>query len=165
MKRVLLDANVYGELAIDPALARIKERMLGGADLVFYGSEVIRKELRDTPKSQRFANRNLRILLLSIYDEITKERALGVSAEISVLADNFYRAYKQFGGLKPKHEIMADFLIIASAVLHGLDVVVSNDEKTMFTENAVKAYRLICTVKEKRVPRMIAYDDFRRWFV
>ena len=165
MKRVLLDTNVYGELALDPALEKIRERITLSSSFVFYGVELIRKELRETPKSEKFGNRNLRIILLSMYDDVTKEHTLSITPEVVELAGNFYKAYREFGGLKSKSEISSDFLIVAVAVLHDLDVVVSNDEKTMLTENAVKAYRLIADVKKKRLPGLIVYDRFRRWFV
>ena len=160
-----MDTNVYGELALEPALEKIRERITMSDSFVFYGIELIRKELRETPKSEKFGGRNLRIILLSMYDDITREHALSITPEAVELAENFYKAYKEFGGLKSKSEISADFLIIATAVLHGLDVVVSNDEKTMLTENAVKAYKLIADVKKKRLPDMIVYEKFRRWFV
>lgn len=86
-------------------------------------------------------------------------------AYVAELAENFYEAYKEVGGLKPKSEIISDFLIVASAAVNNLDMVVSNDEKTMLTENAIKAYRLITAVKKKKMPDMILYDKFRRWFV
>ncbi len=164
MKRVLLDTNVYGELAIDPALERIRER-LNDINFAFYGAAIIRKELRETSKSERFGNRNLRIILLSMYDDVTKEHVLDITPEVAELASNFYKAYKEFGGLKKNSEIIADFTIVAAAVMHGLDIVVSDDEKTMLTENAIKAYRLIADVKKKRLPDLIVYDEFRRWFV
>ena len=56
-------------------------------------------------------------------------------------------------------------MIVAAAAVNNLDMVVSNDEKTMLTENAVKAYRLITAVKKKKMPDVILYDKFRRWFV
>ncbi|MBI2550030.1 hypothetical protein HYV83_02515 [Candidatus Woesearchaeota archaeon] len=165
MRRVLLDTNVYGEIAIDPAVARIRERFVGSQKFVFYGNEIIRKELRDTPKAKRFGDSNLRIILLSLYDDVTKDHILEVNSEVMELAENFYEAYKEVGGLKPKSEIISDFLIVSAAAVHNLDVVVSSDEKTMLTENALKAYRLITAVKKKKMPDMILYDKFRRWFV
>ena len=165
MKRVLLDTNVYGELAIDPALEKLRERIINGGNFVFYGADLIRKELRETPKAEKFGNRNLRIILLSMYDDVTKEHTLKITSEIVELADNFYKAYKELGGLKSKQDIISDFLIVSAAMVNGLDVIVSNDEKTMLTENAIKAYRLIADVKKKRLPDLIVYDKFRRWFV
>lgn len=165
MKRVLLDTNVYGELAIDSAVEKIRSALATTQNFVFYGMDVIRKELRETPKNERFRGKNLRIILLSMYDGITKEHILKASLKISELADDFYKAYKEFGGLKLKHEIIADFLIVAAATFNGLDVVVSSDEKTMLTENALKAYRLITAVKKNSLPDLIVYEKFRRWFV
>lgn len=165
MKRVILDTNVYGELAIDPKLSTMKLALTGAKNFVFYGIDIIRKELRETSKTEKFAGRNLRIILLSMYDDVTRERVLKVTSEVTELANDFYKAYKELGGLKPESEMRKDFLIVSAAVMHNLDVVVSNDERTMLTENAIKAYRLIAAVKKKKLPNLILYDEFRRWFV
>ncbi len=165
MKRVILDTNVYGELALEPALEKLRAHIINSGSFVFYGVDLIRKELRETPKAEKFGSRNLRIILLSMYDDVTKEHVLSITPEVVELAENFHKAYEGFGGLKSKSEINADFLIVSAAVLHGLDIVVSNDEKTMFAENALKAYRLIADVKKAKLPNFIVYDKFRRWFV
>lgn len=165
MRRVLLDTNIYGEMAIDRSGEKLRNKIIGDRKFVFYGLDIIRKELRDTSKTKKFENRNLRVILLSLYDQITKEHTLQMNPEVMELAENFYRAYREFGGLKSKPEINRDFLIVSCATLHGLDIVVSDDEKTMLTENAVKAYKLIADVKKKRLPNLTLYDQFRRWFV
>ena len=40
-----------------------------------------------------------------------------------------------------------------------MDIVVSEDEKTMLTENAIHAYRLVNGIFKTRTPQFIGYEN------
>lgn len=161
MIRAILDTNIYGEMLIDLDFEILKRKLSRDKSLVIYGTNLIRKELRDTPNNIRIQNKNLRISLLELYDAIVENHILEVNEKIKSLGENYYKAYREFGGSKSEQEIMNDFLIVACATLNNLDIVVSNDEKTMLTENAVRAYNLVNSVIRKRTPNFINYIKFK----
>ena len=160
MKRLLLDTNIYGEMIVDENLDKIKEGLKQGS-LIIFGSKIIRKELRATPKKIKVSGSNLRIDLLSLYDLITAERTLDVEKETENLADDYYLAYRTFGGAQGKEEMATDFLIVASATLKEMDIVVSNDESTMKSKDAFSAYQLVNSIKKLRNPNFIDYNQFK----
>ena len=85
-----------------------------------------------------------------------------VTEEMKQIAKSYYDAYREFGGSKSFESIGEDFTVIACASVHGIDVVVSNDEKSMLTENAVRAYKLVNGIAKKRMPDFIGYEEFKR---
>ena len=161
MKRVILDTNIYGNIAIDPKRLEIVKKIIGGKELIVYGNKIIRNELRDVPKKIKVNNRNLRIDLLDLFDVIVKKHLYTIKSNVDKIAGQYYLSYKEFGGFKPKEKIISDFKIIAFATIHELDIVVSNDEKTMLTENAIRAYKLVNSILNKRTPNFIDYNKFK----
>ena len=158
MKRVILDTNIYGFLAIDPKKKSVVEKIL--SSVVVYGVDVIRKELRATPKG--FVDGiNLRNDLIRLFDDLVK-KSYEITPEMMRIAENYYTAYKEFGGFKPKQKIFDDFLIVACASVHNIDVVVSDDNKTLVSDEAVKAYRVINPAFDKKLPQFIDYEKFKR---
>ena len=164
MKRVLLDTNIYGEIAIDTHLELLREKVVSGEKAIFYGLDVVRKELRATPTSKKIGGKSLRILLLSLYDSIIRHEILA-AREAEELAEHYFNVYSELGGIKSKDDIRKDFIIVACASIKKLDVVVSNDEKSMLSETALKAYAIVNGIKKIPEPDFIPYKDFRRWFV
>lgn len=81
--------------------------------------------------------------------------------ELNKIADNYYKTYRSFGGSKSKNIMMNDFLIVACASKNNLDIVVSNDNITMLTENAVRAYNNINELIGLKTPKFINYKDFK----
>jgi len=162
MKRIILDTNFYGLLARDEDRLELVEKIKLSNKIIIYGFKVVRNELRDVPKSIKILDRNLRIDLLNLYDSIVEEHVLEFSSNIQKLAESYYKAYKEFGSLKPKEEIINDFIIVSAASLNNLDIVVSNDEKSMQSVNAVRAYNLINSVLIKRTPNFINYENFKK---
>ncbi|MBI2173526.1 MAG: hypothetical protein HYT73_04975 [Candidatus Aenigmarchaeota archaeon] len=160
MKRVLFDANIYGEIVIDPDIDTIKEKIKNFGTI--YGFRVIRNKMRKTSKSKYVGNKELRILLLNLYDDITRGREFDATEEMSQIAQSYYKAYREFGGSKSLVDIIEDFIIIACASVHEIDIVVSDDEKSMLTENAVRAYALVNSIVKKRTPNFIDYEEFKR---
>ena len=122
--------------------------------MVIYGNRFIRKELR------RSNIKSLRLSLLSLYDEIAKKE-YEITDEMEEIANSYYETYREFGGSKSKDSIINDFIIVACATLHNLDLVVSEDEKSMLTENAIRAYNLVNSIIRKRTPEFVGYERFR----
>ena len=153
MKRILLDTNIYGELVIDPEIDVIKTG-IKKKPLVIYGNRLIRKELRMADI------RSLRLSLLSLYDEIAKKE-YEIDDNMKNIANSYYKAYREFGGSKSKDKIINDFIIVACATVHILDIVVSEDEKSMLIENVIRSYNLVNDIIKKITPQFIGYEKFK----
>ena len=162
MKRILSDTNFYGLLSKDEERLKVVEKIKTSSKIVIYGFNTIRNELRDVPKLIRIENKNLRIDLLNLYDTIVENHILELNSKISDVAESYYKAYREFGGIRSKEDIRNDLIIVSAASLNNLDIVVSNDEKTMLAENAVRAYNLINSVINRRIPKFISYRDFKK---
>lgn len=105
---------------------------------------------------------------------IVGEHKLVVDDSTRELANNYLRAFIELKGKKPKKEnerdeLYNDLLIIALATLRQMDVVYSEDCKTMFSRNAVSAYELVNNIKGAATPRFYSYEEFikeiKRWLV
>ncbi len=155
MRKVLLDTSVYGKLLIDPRAKPL--RQMFRSSCIIYGATIIRRELRSTPKNIRYGAQKVRLALLAMYDDMTKERIRAETPESQRLAQLYVRAYREFGGNVSSAEVLNDFRIIALATVHGMDVVVSDDERTMLSEAARKAYFLINAAAGEKNCRLIPY--------
>ncbi|MBI2660459.1 hypothetical protein HYX07_04825 [Candidatus Woesearchaeota archaeon] len=164
MKRELLDSNIYGKIVEKMEMDFVLNN-LPKSNIIVYGSDVIRKELRDTPKEKIMITENkkakIRILLLNIYDFMVKNHQLKTTEAVKELADTYYTAYKKFNGLKPKENIINDFLIVSTATLNKLDVVYSEDNKTMLGKEALKSYELVNSIKKLNTPKFKSYEEFK----
>ncbi len=162
MKRVLLDTNIYGRLVLDNTRSKIKERLENPKHFVVYGTHIIRKELRNTPKKIRIGNVGLRNDLLQVYDEITKGRMLPITPFEHEIADHYFKLYKELKGKCSKEELFHDFLLVACAAHHRLDIVVSDDARTLLSGSALKAYTLVHAIKNLPTPRFLLYEEFKK---
>lgn len=165
MKRVMLDTNIYENILkyLDDAyLKKLVERK----HLIIYGNAIIRKELREisVPKKVTINKRlrSLRIVLLNLYDILTGNHTYEISQEMLSLAEKYFVAYRASGGIKSKKEILNDFIIVASATIHDIDIVVSEDNKTILAEEALAAYKLVNTLDLKRTPKFIGFKEFTK---
>lgn len=156
--RVLLDTNVYGVLA-EGASPELLEKIGSSEKIAVYGFSAVRKELRDTPKGYRVGSKSLRNLLLNYYDSLVKKHSLPLTRLIEVLSQEYLSNYK--GGTSKK-KLKADFLIVACASIHGLDVLVSNDERTMFSKKAVEAYQKTNEENGLRTPKFYSVEQLKR---
>lgn len=102
MKRVLPDTNFYGLLAKDHDRLEVVGSIKLKKEFAAYGFKTIRNELRDVPKKIKVEGKNLRIDLLSLYDEITGRHNLEFTGRIAKIAEDYYKAYREFGGSKSK---------------------------------------------------------------
>jgi hypothetical protein len=162
MKRIIPDTNFYGLLANDHDRLKVVGNIKSEKGLIIYGFKTIRNELRDVPKKIKVEGRNLRIDLLSLYDDIIGDHVIEYDTGTIKTAENYYKAYRELGGSKSKIDIINDFVIVSCASINNLDIVVSNDERSMLTENAIRAYNLINSAISKRTPRFISYDQFKK---
>ncbi len=164
MKRELLDSNIYGKIVekmdVDSVLDNLPK-----SGIIVYGSDVVRKELRDTPKEKIMIAENkkikIRLLLLSLYDFIVKNHQLKTTDSMKELAEAYYIAYKKFGGSKTRAEIINDFIIVSTATLNKLDVVYSEDSKTMLSKEAITSYELVNSIKKLKTPQFKSYEEFK----
>lgn len=160
MKRIILDTNIYGLIAVDSEREKIRNSIASAAILV-YGSPIIRKELRNT-KKEIVDGINLRNVLLNLYHQITKDRELDIKDKETKISDSYFSAYRQLGGITSKSKMSNDFLIVASASVHNLEIVVSEDNATMLNEIARKAYSLVNAALKIKMPRFIVYEEFKK---
>ena len=163
MLRVIFDTNIYGLLIKEGKIDLIRKKILKDTNFIIYGFQPIRKELRDTPKSGKLGRLSKRNLLLGLYDQLTKGRYLEDSIKINRLALKFYNAYRQFGGIRSWKDtnIDVDFTIVACASFYKLDIVVSDDSKTMLSKAAMKAYKHITLKESMKYPNFWKHSDLR----
>ena len=154
---MLMDAIVYGLILVDRdkdiVVARLKERH----DVLFYGCEVIRNELRDTRRGGYQGN--LRMDLLRLYDQIVKKN-YAVDISVHELASSYSKASSDMG-INPD-KMLSDFLIVVCASLKNLDVLISNDTKSMAGAPVVAVYKIVNDIKKIRLPRFISYEQFKK---
>tara|TARA_Y100000310_G_C20643064_1_gene795034 strand:- start:1319 stop:1825 length:507 start_codon:yes stop_codon:yes gene_type:complete len=159
MLRVIFDTNVYGHLLKEPDGIEIEEKIIKENDFIVYGYGPIRKEIRDIPKVTKLSKR-ARVLLLGMYDRITKKHFLKHSIDITELAKKYYHHYRNLGGIYNwDTTIRIDFMIVACASFNGLDLVYSADNKTLLGKTALKSYNHINMKENLRTPGFLKYND------
>ncbi len=164
MLRVLFDTNIYGDLLEEPDAEQIEEKIRLEKDFIVYDFPPIRKEIRNIPKVTR-ASRKARILLLNMYDRVTGGHYLRNSIEINNLAKKYFDHYRNLGGTYGwDTNIRIDFMIVACASFNGLDIVYSNDQRTMLGKTAMKGYHHININENFRTPSFLHYADLLKKF-
>lgn len=163
MLRVIMDTNIYGRLVEEENFREIATKIKNDVEFKVYGFGLIRKELRDTPKTSKLGRFSRRNLLLSLYDGITGGKYLKDSLQIHKLAMKFYNSYRELGGIRnwEKTNIDVDFMIVACGMFYSLDIVVSDDVKTMLSKIALKAYKHISVKEGLRTPTFYQYSDLK----
>lgn len=164
MLRVLFDTNIYGNLAEEPDRQATEDKIKAEKDFIVYNFPLIRKEIRSIPKTTK-ASRKARILLLNMYDRITGDHFLKNSIVVTNLAKKYFDHYRNLGGTYGwDTNIRIDFMIVACASFHGLDIVYSDDQRTMIGKEALKAYRHINIKENIRTPDFLHYGDLLEKF-
>jgi len=159
MLRVIFDTNIYGFLLKEDDSEEIEERIRADKEFLVYNFKPIRIEIREIPKITKLSKRT-RNSLLALYDRITGKHFLENSIKITELAKKYYDCYRNFGGIYGwDTSIRIDFMIVACATFHGLDVVYSADSKTMLCKTALKSYRHINLKESFRTPDFLEYED------
>ena len=151
--RALLDTNTY-EILYKKQFANLV-KLIESNLVIIYGCKIVRDELREIPKSVKVDGKSYRSVLLSLYDEFTKNHSFPVEDLVGDLAEKYWGFYK--GGTS-KRKIFPDFLIVAVATLHRLDIVVSADDKTMKSNPAKKAYDKVNLKNGFKTPRFITLE-------
>lgn len=166
MKRALIDTSSYEEilLSFSPAELRFLEERRAYA---VEGFVVIRKELRDVPKDRLLdvgagKKAKLRLALLALYDNLTSGRSYALEEAMVKAAEEYFTAYVAEGGGKGLEEVGNDFEIVACASYKQVDIVVSEDVKTMWCPEALMAYEKVNAKKGLRVPKFTKIADLKK---
>ncbi|MBI2232408.1 MAG: hypothetical protein HYU56_00660 [Candidatus Aenigmarchaeota archaeon] len=160
--RIILDTSIYGKIIED----RIEDNLVEKAnihkhDMTIYGIRIIRKEIRDAPKHSK-DRYDLRLALIRLYDALTKGRELEIKPLAQTLAVLYYKNYRKNGGSVSWKSIMNDMIIVAEATISKLDIVVSDDNRTMLSNAAKKAYYSVNKEHNLITPNFIGYSEFKR---
>jgi len=159
----MLDTNVY-EFILKKLDKGMLDKLVASSEIIIYGNDLIRKELRDISKKKvdRVDKRiiKLRSTLLSIYDLLVGRHNYRVGDDMIKLAERYFTVYKTLGGNISKENIIKDFIIVACASIKQLDIVVSEDNRTMLSELSVKTYEVVNMLEGKRTPKFIGFGEF-----
>ena len=161
MRRLLLDTNIYGEIALDENRVEIADKLANNKTFIIYTNNIIKKELRNTPKNVRVDKISLRNNLMTLFHNIAKKN-IEITPRMTNITESYYEAYREFGGSIGKAKIINDFCIVACATCAGLDIVVLQDVVSMLIENSVRAYKLVNNSNNMRTPEFIRYNDLKR---
>ena len=99
--------------------------------------------------------------MLSLYDTLAR-KTYTIDRNTQNLAEKYFVAYRSLGGSIGKEKIMNDFLIVASTALKNMDIVVSEDNKTMLNDFSIKSYNIVNKLEKRRMPGFIGFDDFKK---
>ena len=165
MKRVILDTNIYGKIIREEETDFVIEHAKKSG-FVIYGCDAIRKELRKTAKDKttHYSGKieKIRLLLLRLYRLLVEySREIDVTEEMEEIADAYYVSYKTAGGNRSKDEMMDDFRIVAAATKKKLEVVYSEDNRTMLCDEAKNAYNTVNSIKDEKTPNFKSYGEFK----
>lgn len=163
MNRVLFDSSVYGKLVIEEDILDIVRHKHKNHEFIIYGSKIIRDELRNTLRTILYKTRKLRILLLNIYDNfiIKDNHNLKFNKLIETLSYDYFKEYRKNRGNLSHEAIKNDFIIVATATIYQLDIIVSDDQKTMLAEKAIKSYKAINQKYGLIDPKFKTYEEFK----
>ncbi len=162
-KRILFDTSVYGEFVYDREFFSILKQKKEKIECIFYGNNIIRNELRATPKKSIIFDKSLRTYLLYFYDQlITKENhILKINFLVENLAQRYYDEYKKRGGSVGEENIKNDLFIVASATFYQMAILVSSDKRTLLSDAAIKAYKHVNEKNGLQNPEFLHYNSFR----
>ena len=162
--RVLLDTNIYGFLCETPNASEFLQR-ISDNNIIICGSSVIRQELRNIPKKVMRGHTKTRKKALQFYDILVDfKRNYSVTELVKALAQEYNLQYK---GSRSWHELENDFLIVATASIHNVDIVISNDERTLTSKESISAYEIANEKFELMTPKFFRMNGFKsmiKWF-
>ena len=107
----------------------------------------------------RHKNRNYRGILLSGYDNIVKQHNYNLTPVVETLAEEYWKEYR--GGIS-KDKLWNDFLIVACASLHNLDIIVSEDNHSMASGSAKTAFSKANKINQLREPVFYSLKEFAK---
>lgn len=159
--KTLIDTSAYGKIIQEEKDVALKEKIDERKDVIIFGNQVVRRELAETPARipTRFEEKEkLKRRLLELYEFLVKDHDLEITGLISYLAGEYLKCCKEISKVR-KEKLQNDFLIVACASFYNLDIVVSEDNRTMFSEEALKAYRKVNTKERLRTPKCISLAE------
>ncbi|MDO8537784.1 MAG: hypothetical protein Q7S21_02765 [archaeon] len=156
--RVIFDSNVYGTM-VEENLDSLFKKIELSKNIIVYGANIIRKELRNTPKRLLHGRKNFRGILLYQYDSLVKDHELEINQIVEAIAVEYAKNYR--GGIS-KQQLKNDFLIVACASLHHLDIIVTGDKHSMFAKNAVAAYQKVNEQNDLRTPNFHSIEEMEK---
>ncbi len=164
MLRVIFDTNIYGKLLKEKDSQKIEEQIIKDKEFIVYGYQPIRKEIRSIPRITKLSKKT-RILLLNMYDRVIGNHFLKNSIKITNLAKKYYNYYRHLGGIYNWNtSVRVDFMIVACASFHGLEVIYSGDNKTLMGKMSIKAYNHINIKENLRTPYFLKYEILLKKF-
>ena len=160
----MFDTSVYGKFVIDEEILDKVKKKCKTHEFIVYGTPVIRKELRATPKTIVHEGGKLRILLLNLYDSfVTKDNQnLKFNKLVEALSRDYFSEYKKNKGSLSNEAIRNDLAIIATATIYRLDIIVSDDERTMLSDKAIKSYKSVNKKYGLKDPYFKKYAQFKK---
>ena len=162
--KTLFDTSVYGRIVQEKKDVVLKERIDERRDVVVYGNKVISDELQETPEripDSTGEKLKLKQRLLELYLFLVKDHDLEITGLIFYLAKQYLESCKAIHKIS-KDKLQNDFLIVACASFHGLDIVVSEDNRTMRSGEALRAYQKINQQEKLRTPKFISLQEFEK---
>ena len=154
--------KIYGKIIDDKLEEKAIEKMdIHKHDLTIYGMKLIRNEIKAAPKHSKNVY-NLRFALLKLYDTLIKDHELEIKPLARSLAALYYKSYRQNGGSISWKDMENDMLIVAEATINQLDIVASDDNRTMFSKPAKEAYYSVNKEHNFITPNFISYEEFKR---
>lgn len=157
--KVVFDTNIYDFLITESELS---EKII--KKFKIYNFSVVKEEIEKTPLNKidpRVSDTKIRDLLIQTYNLIVTENPIGEDKMIKDLSEEYFNKYKERGGTKVKKTIINDFKIVAFASLYNLDVVISNDDKTMKHKISKRAYDIVNLKYDLRTPNFIDFKTLK----
>lgn len=156
--RLMLDTNIYGLFFEQNELEKV-EQLIETKKLLIYGFAIIRKELRSIPSTIQHEEGNFRNKILQTYDRITYGHHYELNSLINQLALEYAN---ELASQFQKEKYWNDFLIVACATLHELDILVSEDRRTMISPNAIKIYEKVNQQNQLRTPKFYSKKEMEQ---
>lgn len=154
MANVIIDSCTYSNIVKGSDADLLVEAMIKNQGLVVRNFKIIRDELRKAPKQA-----------LTLYDNLVSNKMIRDSNAIANLADEYFINYRKFGGAKSQKEMLKDFKIVACASITNCDIIYSDDEHTMKSEKAMKAYKIVNQTRKHRMPQFLSYYNLKKTYL
>ena len=154
--RVIFDTNIYGFLIKEKDSDVLEDKIILSDNIIVYGFDIIRKELRNVPKISK-QTKHARITLLNLYDSITDNHVIRRNKTIINLASEYYSLGKDFFGSFTSTK--ADLMIIACASMFNIDIIYSNDKKAFHSKRAKTIYKRINNSRGIKTPNFLDYQE------
>ena len=168
-KTYILDTNVYGELLIERNREELVAKIKADKVCVVYGVDIIEDELSKTPQEIKYKGRELRKLLIDLFETVSKE-IIKFTPLAKYLAEDYFKRYKKLSKTKKYNiskekysegNLKTDFGILATASLNSIDIVVSSDIRTMLSQLSKDVCKYVNDQNKLRTPNLLDYKDFK----